>query len=64
MEDFAFPTAILGLFCFIFLLSILYRDIADQQCCDGFRWIVKGLSPTLPAPTSPKLTSGLAAARY
>ena len=37
MEDFAFPTAILGLFCFIFLLSILYRDIADQQCCDGFR---------------------------
>ena len=27
-------------------LFILYWHIADQQCCDGFRWTAKGLSHT------------------
>ena len=39
-----------GFFVFVFppnfKLCILYWGIADEQCCDSFRWTVKGLSHT------------------
>ena len=31
---------------FNFLNTILYWSIADEQCCNSFRWTAKGLSHT------------------
>ena len=31
---------------FVFLLFVLYWTIANEQCCDGFRWPTNGLSHT------------------
>ena len=39
-------------FFFFFILNFLCWDVADQ-CCEGFRWMVKGLSQTQTCIHSP-----------
>ena len=46
LNKFSLPSPLSDSFYFFIKLLILYCSIADQQCCDSFRWTAKGLSHT------------------
>ena len=51
---------------YLFLNIVLYWDLAGEQCCDSFRWAVKGLSHHMHGsvlPQTPHPSSGHTALR-